>query len=76
MDTSKDLEIKTKIRLKLLAIDKMLTEDLGKEEIKELRQRIWQLLGRKEEMKSGISRPTATTKDLYRANEAYEGYSL
>ncbi|CCI73968.1 ECU08_1165 [Encephalitozoon cuniculi GB-M1] len=65
MDTPSDLETKAKIRLRLLAMDRVLTESLGKERIRELRQGIWEALGRKERTRSRIPRPMASTKGLY-----------
>ncbi|AHL28961.1 hypothetical protein EHEL_081155 [Encephalitozoon hellem ATCC 50504] len=65
MDGRSELEIKAKIRLRLLAIDKILNDRLGEEKAKELRQRIWQDLGKKNAAKSGISKPTVSMKDLY-----------
>lgn len=65
MNASGELEVKTKIRLRLLEMDRILTDQLGEEKIKELRQRIWQDLGKKNGMKSGISRPTVSMKDFY-----------
>lgn len=66
MDPCGDLEARARIRLRLLAMDRAAVSVLGEARAMDVRREAWKALGQKGERRSGMARPTASTRSLSR----------